>query len=100
MGETEQLLASVSASSVDQVEPWDGVDRRSRQGFSYREAAILRCVMEGDSNKVIAYKCDITESTVKVHMKSICRKLGVSNRTRAALWAKSHLAPLERRSNR
>ena len=36
---------------------------------------------------MIARTCDITEATVKVHMKSILRKIGVKNRTQAALWA-------------
>jgi two-component system nitrate/nitrite response regulator NarL len=98
MSDTAQLLKSAEPSESN--EPWDGVDRRSRHGLSYREASILRCLMDGDSNKVIARKCDITESTVKVHVKSICRKLCVSNRTKAALWAKSHLPRVERRSNR
>jgi two-component system nitrate/nitrite response regulator NarL len=78
-------------------EPWDGVDRREHRGLSIREASILRCLMEGDSNKAIARKCDITESTVKVHIKSINRKIKAANRTQAALWATLHLDRVERR---
>jgi len=55
-----------------------------------REMLILRSVMEGASNKVIALKLVMTESTVKVHMKAILRKLRVQNRTQAALWARDH----------
>jgi two-component system nitrate/nitrite response regulator NarL len=36
---------------------------------------------------VIARTCDIAEATVKVHMKSILRKIRVENRTQAAIWA-------------
>jgi two-component system nitrate/nitrite response regulator NarL len=36
---------------------------------------------------MIARKCGITEATVKVHMKSILRKIQVANRTQAAVWA-------------
>ena len=36
---------------------------------------------------MIAYTCDITEETVKSHMKSIMRKIRVNNRTQAAIWA-------------
>ena len=43
--------------------------------------------MKGHANKVIARTCDITEATVKVHMKSILRKIRVDNRTQAAIWA-------------
>jgi len=41
----------------------------------------------GDSNKVIARKIDIAEATVKVHVKAILRKIRLSNRTQAAIWA-------------
>lgn len=55
--------------------------------FSVRENEILRYVARGNPNKRIASELNITESTVKVHLKTILRKLGVSNRTQAALWA-------------
>jgi len=62
------------------------------RGLSRRELLILRSLTEGASNKVIARKLVITESTVKVHMKAILRKLRLQNRTQAALWARNHLA--------
>jgi two-component system, NarL family, nitrate/nitrite response regulator NarL len=55
--------------------------------LSEREAQILDGLVKGHANKVIARTCDITEATVKVHMKSILRKIRVDNRTQAALWA-------------
>lgn len=61
------------------------------KGLSVRETVILRCLMEGDSNKIIARKFDITEATVKVHVKAILRKIRAKNRTQAAIWAASHL---------
>lgn len=61
------------------------------KGLSVRETVILRCLMEGDSNKLIARKFDITEATVKVHVKAILRKIRAKNRTQAAIWAASHL---------
>jgi DNA-binding NarL/FixJ family response regulator len=54
--------------------------------LSPREKSILRCLIEGDSNKSIARKTDITEATVKVHVKAILRKIRVRNRTQAAIW--------------
>jgi DNA-binding NarL/FixJ family response regulator len=54
--------------------------------LSAREKSILRCLVEGDSNKCIARKMDIAEATVKVHVKAILRKIGVQNRTQAAIW--------------
>jgi two-component system, NarL family, nitrate/nitrite response regulator NarL len=55
--------------------------------LSRREREILTRLAEGDSNKQIARVCNITESTVKVHLKAILRKITVHNRTQAAIWA-------------
>lgn len=61
--------------------------------LSDREAQILHGLIQGHANKVIARTCDITEATVKVHMKSILRKIRVANRTQAAIWALEHGYP-------
>ena len=55
--------------------------------LSAQEKRILRHLVEGDSNKLIARKIDIAEATVKVHIKAILRKIRVHNRTQAAIWA-------------
>ncbi len=55
--------------------------------LSQRERQILFRLAEGDSNKAIARLCNITESTVKVHLKAILRKIAAHNRTQAAIWA-------------
>lgn len=55
--------------------------------LSDREIEILRCLISGDANKIIARRLEITEATVKVHIKAILRKLRVINRTQAAIWA-------------
>ena len=59
--------------------------------LSTREAEILHCLTEGAPNKLIARKLDVAEATVKVHIKAILRKIGVANRTQAAMWAIDHL---------
>lgn len=59
-------------------------------GLSDREAQILRCLVNGDPNKVIANRLNITEGTVKVHLKGMLKKINVSNRTQAAIWALHH----------
>jgi two-component system nitrate/nitrite response regulator NarL len=64
------------------------------RSLSRRELVILRTLTEGASNKIIARKLVITESTVKVHMKAILRKLRLQNRTQAAIWARTHLREL------
>jgi two-component system, NarL family, nitrate/nitrite response regulator NarL len=58
-----------------------------RKGLSQREVQILRCLLNGNSNKMIANHLSITEATVKVHLKSLLRKINASNRTQAAIWA-------------
>lgn len=69
----DALLLKTQQSNVQQLSP--------------REKSILRCLIEGDSNKSIARKIDIAEATVKVHVKAILRKVKVQNRTQAAIWA-------------
>lgn len=53
-----------------------------------RELQVLRGLTEGKSNKEIARDLDIQEPTVKLHMKTLYRKLDASNRTQAALIAR------------
>jgi len=55
--------------------------------LSERELEIVRHLTEGLPNKVIANELLITEATVKVHVKTILKKLGVANRTQVAIWA-------------
>ena len=58
--------------------------------LSSREMDILRELGIGQSNKMIAVRLGIAEATVKVYVKRILRKIGVCNRTQAALWAAAH----------
>jgi DNA-binding NarL/FixJ family response regulator len=53
--------------------------------FTERQYAVLACLCQGDPNKVIGRKLGMTETTVKVHVREIMRKLGVSNRTQVAI---------------
>jgi two-component system nitrate/nitrite response regulator NarL len=62
----------------------------SDHSLSAREVEILGCLAEGYSNKVIAKQLRIAEATVKVHVKSILRKIKAANRTEAAIWAVRH----------
>ena len=59
----------------------------SLRGLSPREQEILQALVTGASNKLIAIKLGITEATVKVHLKTLLRKIDVNNRTQAAIWA-------------
>ena len=53
-----------------------------------REMQVLKGLTEGKSNKEIARDLDIQEPTVKLHMKTLYRKVGAANRTQAALIAR------------
>ena len=52
-----------------------------------RELEVLRLVGAGKSNKAIAAELQISERTARTHVSNILRKLGLSSRTQAALWA-------------
>ena len=55
--------------------------------LSPREGEILRLIAHGASNKLIARELDIAETTVKIHVQHILRKLELSNRVHAAVYA-------------
>lgn len=67
--------------------------RRSQQRtpLSDREQEVLRLVTAGQANKQVARSLGITERTVKAHLTNIFQRIGVTDRTQAALWARDHL---------
>lgn len=74
-------MLAVKATSVDAGEP-SGLAL-----LSAREREVLACIARGDSNKVIARALDIAETTVKVHVQHILRKLELTSRVQAAVYA-------------
>jgi two-component system, NarL family, nitrate/nitrite response regulator NarL len=58
--------------------------------LSPRESQVLTCLIEGKSNKVIARLYNLSEATIKVHLKAILRKTMAHNRTQAAIWGIKH----------
>ncbi len=58
--------------------------------LSPREREVLGLVREGLANKQIARRLGITERTVKAHLTSVFARIGVTDRTQAALWAERH----------
>jgi two-component system nitrate/nitrite response regulator NarL len=81
-------LASMLATNVRDFDHISLVD--SQRNLTDREKQILRCLLNGYSNKLIARALGITEGTVKVHLKSLMKKIAANNRTQAALWARNH----------
>jgi DNA-binding NarL/FixJ family response regulator len=67
--------------------------RRDAPGadLSAREREVLLLVADGLANKQIATRLEIAERTVKVHLGNVFRRIGVADRTSAALWARDHL---------
>ena len=72
-----------TAARLSRDEFWPG----ARQGLTQRESEILSFVVNGLSNRAIATKLVIGDETVKSHLSSIYRKLGVSDRTSAVATA-------------
>jgi len=56
-------------------------------GLTARQMDVLRCVIQGKSNKIIARELDVSEGTVKAHLSSVLRALDVRNRTEAVYAA-------------
>lgn len=61
-----------------------------RDRFSPRERDIMACLAQGESNKEIARQLDLAESTVKIHVQNIFKKLNMTSRVQVALYAVEH----------
>jgi DNA-binding NarL/FixJ family response regulator len=72
--------------------PGDALSQPPRTGLvTGRELAVIRAIQKGKSNKVIAYDLNMCESTVKVHVRNVMRKLEAKNRTDVAIKAQASL---------
>jgi two-component system nitrate/nitrite response regulator NarL len=78
------MLASDSGSAGN------GSLIRAQKHLTEREKQILKCLLNAYSNKHIARALNISEGTVKVHLKSLMKKIAAVNRTQAALWARNN----------
>jgi DNA-binding NarL/FixJ family response regulator len=72
--------ALVSARAEQQADP----------ELTPREREVLALLADGLPNKLIARRLDISEKTVKAHLTNIFHRIGVTDRTQAALWAQRH----------
>ena len=82
------------APACDEVapeKPAEAMPNGELARLSNREQMILMQLTQGASNKHIARVLNIAEATVKVHVKSLLRKIRVNNRTQAAMWAIDHM---------
>jgi DNA-binding NarL/FixJ family response regulator len=103
--EPEQILAGIR-EVVEGGSPLDPKAARvlltSRRGaggpdhkLTGREREVLLMVRDGLPNKSIARRLGISERTVKAHLTNVFQRLGVTDRTQAALWAQQHLSERE-----
>lgn len=81
---TSKLVAQLQAGTRP-AEPASDLDR-----LTPREKEILDCLARGESNKVIARSLDLSESTVKIHVQNVLKKLNLSSRVQAAVFAVEH----------
>jgi DNA-binding NarL/FixJ family response regulator len=96
----EQLLAAIRSAAAGHAPldprvagallPDTGQPSIAEQ-LSQRELQVLRLASQGLANKQIGRSLGIAERTVKVHLGNIFRRIGVSDRTSAALWARENL---------
>ncbi len=94
----EELLAAIRAASRGEapLAPKAATEilaaRAGRRDadLTDRELEVLGLVAEGLPNKVIARRLEISEKTVKAHLTRVFERIGVSDRTQAALWAERH----------
>jgi DNA-binding NarL/FixJ family response regulator len=84
--EGESPLAPKAATAVLAAR----AERRPAEGLTAREREVLLMVADGLPNKLIARRLEISERTVKGHLTRIFERLGVTDRTQAALWAERH----------
>jgi DNA-binding NarL/FixJ family response regulator len=73
-------VASASAAS-------QAAGQATLPGLTPRQMDVLRCVIQGKPNKIIARELDLSEGTVKAHLSSVLRALGTRNRTEAVYAA-------------
>lgn len=63
--------------------------RTSLARLSKRETEVLRCLVQGDTNKEIARRLEIAEETVKTHVRALTRRVNARNRVQLAIWARA-----------
>jgi DNA-binding NarL/FixJ family response regulator len=78
------FLPSSSFAALREILKRDGETSAIDEHFTSRQAAVAEALRRGKANKTIAYELNMCESTVKVHIRTIMKKLKATNRTQAA----------------
>lgn len=83
----DKLLAGIRGSGAETFLHVANQVHLKPESLTRRESEILKCIARGWSNKEIARDLDIAESTVKIHVQNLLRKLGFTSRVQAAVYA-------------
>lgn len=84
---TGKLIAAFQSQGAPEPAPEPGPAQEAAPVLSPREEQVLGEIARGASNKEIARSLDIAETTVKIHVQHILRKLGLNSRVQAAVYA-------------
>jgi two-component system, NarL family, nitrate/nitrite response regulator NarL len=82
---TAKLVAQLQKATTQRLDPISEMDR-----LTPREKEILVCLARGESNKSIARTLCVAESTVKIHVQNVLKKLNLTSRVQAAVFAVEH----------
>jgi len=83
----EQFVPYSFFANTQDASAWHAPENGGTSKLNERELKVLYGASIGQSNKEIAHDLSMSEVTVKMHMRSICSKLGAKNRTQAAMFA-------------
>lgn len=84
------LSPEMTSKLINQLRHNESEITNQAEPLTPREKEILKWIVRGVSNKVIARNLNVTESTVKVHVQNILRKLNLASRVQAAVYAVEH----------
>ncbi|XDA99021.1 response regulator transcription factor [Sulfitobacter sp. LCG007] len=83
---------SIASGAGQRDEPCAYRSNPQLAALTPQQKRILKLISEGNPNKLIAYELDLAETTVKAHITALLRRLGVTNRTQAAVLVESMTA--------
>lgn len=86
----EQMRKPAQSATATGTTGAHGATRTTAETLTARERDIVRELARGASNKEIARTLDLAESTVKIHVRNILRKLGLTSRVQVAIYAIEH----------
>lgn len=86
----KKLLGEMNRQEERKHEAAKMLERRREERLTYREIEVLSLICQGMSNQSIAQKLYLSEKTVKNHLTNIFRKINVTDRTQAVLYALKH----------